>query len=352
MRSLFSRLFFLATILTVVGGGFAGCSSSPTSSTDNRTAEKSNTAAQTQVVATYSVLCDLAERIAQSTAQINCLIEAGVDPHVYQVTPDDRKAIDTAKLVLYGGYGFEPGIIKLIASAPESVQKIAVHEQAVAQPLQGGHDHDHAKEEGHDHDHDHDKAKKSANAASAEADPHVWHNAQHGIAMVKVIQQQLTQASPENKAVYAKNAQQIIDRLTAIDTWIKTAIATIPAKQRKLVTTHEALAYYGAAYGIPIEGALQGISTDVKATPTRIKELVDDVKASQVPTVFTESTANLAMMQALAQDAQVKVSEKQLFSDGLGDAGSGAETYEKMLVANTKAIVEGLGGQPSPPPVP
>lgn len=339
MRFPFSRFLPVVTALTILGG-FTGCRSAPTANPADRTPTQSS-AAPTKVVATYSLLCDLAERIAQTTAQITCLIKAGQDPHVYQVTPEDRKAIDTAKLVLYGGYGFEPEIIKAIATAPTSVTKVAVHEQAVSNPLTGAHDH------AHDHDH---KEEELAQEAAAAADPHVWHNAQHGIAMVEVIQAQLTQASPENEALYAQNAQQLIEQLTAIDRWIKTAIATIPAKQRKLITTHEALAYYGAAYGIPIEGALQGVSTDGQLTPTRVKELVNDIKASQVPTVFAEATANPAMMQALAQDAQVKISEKRLFSDGLGEAGSGAETYEKMLIANTQAIVEGLGGTMTEPP--
>lgn len=342
----FSVARFLAwTATAAIVGSFTGCSTTATNNQATPLASTAPTASQSaaSVVASYSVLCDLAERIAQTTAQVKCLIGPGQDPHTYQVRPDDRKAVDTAKLVLYGGYGFEPDIAKLVASAPASVTKVAVHEKAVTWPLKGGHDHD------QDYDHDHEK-EESAEAAEAN-DPHVWHSAQNGIAMVKVIQAQLSEAAPENKATYARNAEQIIDRLTQIDQWIKTAIATIPANQRKLVTTHDALGYYGSAYGIEIEGALQGVTTEEQPTATRVKELVDEIKASQVPTIFAEKTTNPAMMQAVSQEAQVKLAEQRLFTDGLGEAGSGAETYEQMLIKNTQTIVEGLGGQVTAPPV-
>jgi len=66
------------------------------------------------------------------------------------------------------------------------------------------------------------------------------------------------------------NAAKLICELEQIDTWIKTQITTVPEASRKLVTTHDVLGYYAAAYGILIEGALNGISTDEQPTPTRV----------------------------------------------------------------------------------
>lgn len=41
----------------------------------------------------------------------------------------------------------------------------------------------------------------------------------------------------------------------------------------------------------------------------------------------------------------MRVSPRDLFADGLGEAGGDGDTYQKMLVANTRTIVEGLGGK-------
>jgi manganese/iron transport system substrate-binding protein len=277
-----------------------------------------------KVIATTTVLCDLTKQIAESTIDLICPITPASDPHVYKPTPGDRKNIEEAKLILYGGYSFEPSLIKLIQSTANPAPKIAVDEVAVPKPQT-------FQEDG-----------------KTETDPHVWHNAQNGVQIVEVVQTNLAKLAPENAALYTKNAQAMRTEISKIDIWIKSQVATIPQNARKLVTTHDALGYYSKAYDIPVEGALGGISTEEKPTAARVKELVDIIKTTKVPTIFAERTVNPKLIDAIAKEANVKVSDQALYTDGLGDRGSSGETYQKMLMANTKAIVEGLGGTYTP----
>jgi len=373
---------------------------------------------KTQVVATYSVLCDLTEQIAQSTVDVACLIGAGEDPHVYSATPADRRAIEDADLILYGGYDFEPAIIQMIEAADTDAPKIAVSEVAVPEPLEGGH-HDHGHEEhgehgdeehdehgdeehdehgdeehdehdhdehgdedhdehgheehdehgddehgdeGHDeHDHGHSKAghdgkehdhdehgdedhDEHGDEEAMEADPHVWHDAENGIAMVKEIQSQLSEVSPENAALYATNAETLIAQLEQLDTWIQTQINTVPADSRTLISTHDALGYYANAYGIEIEPALDSFSTEARPSAAAIRELVEVVNETGVPSIFVESTSNPGLIEAVARETDIAVSEDPIYADSLGEEGTAAASYQGMLVANTCTIVEGLGG--------
>jgi manganese/iron transport system substrate-binding protein len=48
------------------------------------------------------------------------------------------------------------------------------------------------------------------------------------------------------------------------------------------------------------------------------------------------------------KNANVKVSPRELYADGLGEKGSEGDSYQKMLIANTQTIVEGLGGKYTP----
>jgi len=276
------------------------------------------------VVATSTDICDVTRQIAADTIELKCLIAQGQDVHEYQPKPEDSKAIEQAKLILYGGYNFEPQLVKLIKAAANTAPKIAVHETAVPTPQQ-------FQEHG-----------------ETVTDPHVFHSAANGVKIAAVISNKLSQLAPNNAAVYATNTQKLTDELTQIDTWIKSQIATIPAAQRKLVTTHDAFGYYAKAYDIELAGALQGVSTEEKPTPTRVAELVTDIRATGVPTIFAENTINPKLIQAVAREANVKVSERELFGDGLGEVGSGAETYQTMLIANTQTIVQGLKGQFTP----
>jgi manganese/iron transport system substrate-binding protein len=89
---------------------------------------------------------------------------------------------------------------------------------------------------------------------------------------------------------------------------------------------------------------LQGISTDEKPTPGRVKALVQEIQAAGVPTIFAESSINPQLIEAVAKEANVKIAAQVMFADGLGEKGSPADTYQTFLITNTKTIVEGLGG--------
>lgn len=315
------------TVLSLLTG-IVGCAStpqttapSPASTTATQASPQSNLPT---VIATHPVLCDLTKQIAASTVNLKCLIDPGADAHLYQPTPDDRQAIETSNLILYGGYDFEPGLIKLIEATSNTAPKVAVDEVAVPNPQQFDED------------------------GQTVTDPHVWHNAQNGVQMVKVISDNLAKLDPNNAQMYADNAKKATTELTQLDSWIKSQIATIPGSSRKLVTTHDAFGYYSQAYGLPIEGALGGISTEEAPTAARVKELVGEIKTAKVPTIFAEATINPKLIESVANEAKVKVSDQELYADGLGEAGSRGDTYVKMLVANTEAIVKGLGGQFTP----
>lgn len=310
------------------------------SGTENDSAVNTSSTASGErplVVATTSVLCDLTKQVAAETVDLKCLVDAGQDPHTYQPTPDDRKAIEQAKLVLYAGYDFEPSIIKLVQASSNTAPKVAVHEVAVPKPIIG---------EAHDHDHDHKEHEGEEKHSEEKApDPHVWHNPQNGVQMVEAIRSNLEKVAPNNAQLYATNAEKVTGEIKQIDSWIQKNIATIPANQRKLVTTHDALGYYTQAYNIEYEGAIQGLSTEAEPTAARIAELVKQIKQENVPTIFAESTHSPKLIKRVAQEANVKVSPEKLYADGLGEPGTDADTYQKKLIANTKAIVEGLGGQ-------
>ncbi|PZU98457.1 MAG: metal ABC transporter substrate-binding protein [Pseudanabaena sp.] len=342
---------FSVATLAAIATSLGACSvTSDTNSPVSSTAQTptSSPVAKTEnlplVVATNSVACGLAEQIAGNTINLKCLIAAGTDPHIYQPNPDDRKAIDSAQLILYGGYDFEPSLIKLIQASSNPAPKIAINEVAVPNPIMTADGHSHS----HEGDHDHDKDEKKSEGETKAADPHVWNDAENGIKITQSISKSLSELRPDQAAMYSTNTAKLVDELTQIDAWIKTQIATIPEGSRKLITTHDALGYYAQAYGITIEGALNGLSTDEQPTPTRVKELVDVIKSSQVPTIFAEVSINPKLINTVAKEANVKVSERELYADGLGAQGSEAATYAGMLIANTRTIVEGLGGKFTP----
>ena len=299
--------------------GSVGCGTQATSTSFTQTTTRVNYNLP-KVVATTSILCDLTKQIAKNTINLTCLIPPDADPHVYQPKPEDRQAIEQANLILYNGYNLEPGLFKLIKATKTPAPKIAVAQIAVPQPQ---------------------KFRQSGNIVT---DPHIWHNAKNAIRMVEVISSNLVKLEPNNAQDYNSNKLKLNNELTQLDNWIKSRIASIPTNKRTLVINHNALSYYTQAYGLSLVGTLEGISTYKRPTDTQVKNLAKKVQQNRVPTIFAETAINSNLIQSVAAAATVKVSERNLYADGLGEVGTDGETYQNMMVANTRTIVEGLGG--------
>lgn len=302
----------LSLILLMVGILTAGCS------------EQTNqvNSAKLQVVSTSTIIGDLTEAIAQDAVDHTSILKPGVDPHVYEPVPADSIALEKADLILYNGYNLEPGLIRMINATGIKGKKNAVAEKVTPS---------YKETEG----------KKYP-------DPHVWGNAQNGIIMVNTIRDALIELSPADREKFTANALKLTEELTKVDQWIKSQINTIPANQRKLVTTHDAFQYYSTAYGLQMLGTLIGISTEEQPSAQTVRNLAQQIKTSQVPAIFAETTINPQLITTVAEEAGVKLAPTKLYSDSIGIPGSGADSYSKMLIANTRAIVEALGGKYTP----
>jgi manganese/iron transport system substrate-binding protein len=298
-----------------------------------------------QVVATSTILADWVSQIAGSTIQLNSILQPGDDPHVYEPRPADSRLLEEADLIFYNGYNLEPGLIRLMESNSRAT-KVAVGE--IIPPLQLA------------------KPHQSPQAPQTVPDPHVWGDAENAVKMVGFIQKQLEQSlgtspqasnpqatnpqatNPQATALLQQNAAKLVAELTQLDRWIQAQIATIPAAQRQLITTHDAFQYYAQAYGLKVMGTLIGISTEEQPSAQTTRNLVEAVKAAQVPAIFAETTINPNLIRTVAEEAGVRLAERPLYSDSVGAVGSGAETYVKMMVANTETITTALGGKVTP----
>jgi manganese/iron transport system substrate-binding protein len=288
---------------------------------DSKSKNQTGSGAQDKpkVVSTSTMITDWTEQVAGDEIQLKGVLKPGADPHVYEPVPADSQALEEADLILYNGYNLEPGLIKLMKSAGVKAKKLAVGE--VVQPLDFNY-----------------KGRR-------QPDPHVWGDAKNAIAMVNAIRDQLISLSPEDREKFTKNAARLTEELKRVDGWIGEQIQTIPENQRKLVTTHDAFQYYSRAYGIPVAGTLIGISTEEQPSARTVKSLSDSVKKTGVRSIFAETTINPALIKTVAEEAGIKIAPRQLYSDSIGAPGSEGDTYVKMLIANTRTIVEALGGK-------
>ena len=323
----------------MLAGGLAIAANKIVKTSDNKALAQG----KPKVVASHNIICNLLDTVARDTIDLTCLIDGDRDPHTYRPTPRDLKAIESAQLIIYGGYQLEPQLLDLLATPEDegenAVPTIALYEQAIAKPLMVETEH------GHEHEHEHEKpVKETQSSSQLEPDPHVWHNVENTVAMVDYLQSLFLQLNPNAAEQYLTNSTQLTEQLWQLDAWIKNRVDTIPEGQRVLVTTHDSLNYYAGAYYFDDYKALQGLSGEAAPTASQVKKLVTEIKQTEVPTIFAESTASDRVINNVARAAGVELAEEKLYVDGLGTADS----YSQMMSYNTCAIVNGLGGKCEP----
>ncbi|MEM9541641.1 MAG: zinc ABC transporter substrate-binding protein [Cyanobacteria bacterium P01_E01_bin.42] len=271
-----------------------------------------------QVVATSTIIADLTAKVGGEEIELTRILKAGEDPHIYEPVPEDTIALERADLIFYNGYNLEPALIRIAQSTGVKAMKVAVGEKV--------------------------EALKNTNYGQNLPDPHVWGDAENGIVMVEAIRDALIELSPSDREVFEENAKKLQVSLQRLDVWIGEQIATIPPENRKLVTTHDAFEYYARAYGLEVTGTLIGMSTEEQPSAQTVKTLADDIKAAGIPAIFAETTINPTLIETVAQEAGVKLSDHELYSDSIGVIGSEGDSYVKMLISNTHTIVKSLSG--------
>jgi len=259
----------------------------------------------------------LARIVGGDQLELTGLLKANVDPHAYEPTPEDAKALAHAQLIVINGVGLEAWFEKLIkASGSQAV--IVDTSQGIT------------------------LRQRSSEDGKTEADPHIWHSASNVVSMVNNIRDGLSKADATKAETYKANAAAYEKKLNELDQYIKQQLATVPAANRKLVTNHETFGYYAERYGLRVIGSIiPSMDTNFQPSAKDVAELVKKIKTESVKAIFTEPSINPALAQQIAREAGVKV-VTGLYGDTLGPAGSGADTVDGMLKHNTDLMVASL----------
>jgi zinc/manganese transport system substrate-binding protein len=171
-------------------------------------------------------------------------------------------------------------------------------------------------------------------------DPHAWQSLANGKIYVANIRDALIAADPDGKATYEANAKEFLDRIAAMETTVKEAVAKIPPSRRKIITTHDAFGYFGAAYGMEFI-APEGVSTESEASAKDVAKIIRQIKAEKVPAVFLENVTDSRLLDQIAKETGAKIGGT-LFSDALSPPDGPAGTYLDMFRNNIETMSEAL----------
>lgn len=278
-------------------------------------------AASLDIVTTTTVFADLIKQVGGDRVNVVSIVPAGADPHTFEPTPREARHIATADVLFVNGLGFEAWVEKLLVNAGSPNLQVVTLSQGL-EPIEGvsftvhqGHD---------DHDHAHD------------GDPHFWLDVTHAMHYVRTIESVLIAADPAGAEGYRSRAAAYLAELDELDQWIAERIATIPAKNRVLLTYHDAFAYLAQRYGLDLQGVVVR-NPDREPSSRELASLIREVRALGTKAIFAEPQINPRFAQSLAAEAGIKVA--YLYSDALT---AQVPTYVDMMRYNANSLVEAL----------
>ena len=263
-----------------------------------------------KVVASFSILGDLVKNVGGDRITLTTLVGPDGDVHVYSPTPADVRRIAEARLFVVNGLGLEGWLPRLIEAAG-SKAAIVVATGRIA-PLKAG----------------------------STADPHAWQSASNAKSYVMTIADALALADPINADFFRNNAEDYLAKLDALDHEIEQAVSQIPKDRRKVISTHNAFAYFEARYGIEFIAPL-GVSTESQVSARDVAGIITQVKAAHIPAVFLEKVGDPRLIRRISAETTAKIGGT-LYSDSLTDEKGDGPTYIEMMRHNIRALTSAL----------
>ena len=289
-----------------------GCSNKKT---DQVTDKKIN------VVVTNSILADITKNIADDKINLHSIVPVGKDPHEYEPLPVDVQKTSKADLIFYNGLNLETGgnawFTKLVnnANKKENIDYFPVSTGVEVIYLEGKN-------------------------TEGKEDPHAWLNLENGIIYAKNIEQQLSKKDPVNKDFYKHNLDKYVKKLSDLDQQAKSKFSLIPENEKMIVTSEGCFKYFSKAYNIP-SAYIWEINTEEEGTPDQIKNLVRKLRATELKSLFVESSVDNRPMKTVSKDTGIPI-YSTIFTDSVAKKGENGDSYYSMMKWNLDQIYKGL----------
>lgn len=272
-----------------------------------------------RIVATTSIVGDLVRSIGGDAVELETLMGAGVDPHLYKPSAGDVRKMAAAQVLVYNGLHLEGKMTEVLAEmGTRGVETLAVAECVAPERL--------LPVEGFETMHD----------------PHVWFDVELWEEAAACLRDALVRIDPDHAEGYQQRGDAVITEFAALDDWVGERIETLPEERRVLVTAHDAFSYFGRAYGVEVRGLL-GVSTAAEAGTADVQDLAVFIADRGLPAVFVESSVPPRFIEALTEAVAARGREVtiggSLYSDALGSPGGPTATYVGTVRANVETIV-------------
>ncbi len=266
------------------------------------------------VVVSFTILADVVKNVGGDHVNVKSLVAVNGDPHAFEPTPDDVKALQAANLAFVSGDGLE-GWFQRLAKAAGYKNKPVVVSNGI-------------------------KVQKMEEDGKSITDPHVWNSAANVVVWVANIEKALAAADPEDAASFRRNAARYTGELQDLDAYAHAKIDAVPKGRRKVLTSHDSFGYFGREYGVDFLSPL-GLSTETEASAAGVAKLIDQIRKEGVTTYFIENSNDPRLVKQIAEATGAQPGGA-LYPESLSAADGPAPTYARMFRHNVDRIAAAI----------
>ncbi|KCV59775.1 periplasmic solute-binding family protein [Bordetella bronchiseptica CA90 BB1334] len=294
-----------------------------------------------QVVASFSILADIATQVGGPDVAVRSLVGPDGDAHEYEPTPADARKLAAAQVLVVNGLDFEAWLPRLQKAAGFAGRTVVASKGVEPRRLDDAHEEHEAHGDHDDRHHDHDHGHHGEHGHHhGDLDPHAWQDLANGAIYARNIARAFAEADPAHAQAYRQRADAYVARIEALDQRVRQLFEAIEPARRKVVSSHDAFGYFGQAYGVRFI-ALAGVSTDAEPSAADMARIIEQVRRESVPAVFVENIANPRLAQQLTRETQARLGGT-LYSDALARPGEPAGTYLGMFEWNAQQLAAAL----------
>ena len=262
--------------------------------------------------------------VATTVAPITGIVPEGTNSHAFEPKPSVAELLSRADVVYVNGLKLEEPTVSLAeGNLKDGAEIVELGTRAIPEsryvydfsfPRSGG-----------------------------KPNPHLWTDPRYAVAFARIIRDDLSARDPGNGDYYAANYRKFAAMVDELDAAMRKSFATIPQSKRKLLTYHDAYAYFGQDYGWKIIGAIQVSSFD-DPTPKEVAGLIEQVREERVPAIFGSEVFPSPVLEQIGEEAGVKYVDVLRDDDLPGAPGEPRHSWAGLMHFDYVTMTEAMGG--------
>ncbi len=277
------------------------------------------------MVTTVAPITNIVANVAGDLAEITGIVPEGTNSHTFEPPPSAAEVVSDADLIFVNGLGLEDPIQELAEGRLKKGAEIIELGNRTIGPEDYVYDFSFPKEEG-------------------KPNPHLWTNPPMAKQYARIAAEALERRDSPNAGAYRANYERFATKVDQLDRAMVQATTTVP--QPKLLTYHDAYAYFARHYGWKVIGAIQ-VSSFEDPTPKEVADLITQVKAEGVTAIFGSEVFPSPVLAQIGREAGVRYVDVLRDDDLPGHPGQPEHSWLGLMRFDFITMVRSLGGDPS-----